>query len=46
MVVGYEKEVLLYTSPLIDLETYKLSFNGLNTLTIGKSNSCNIQYME
>lgn len=45
-VLGYDKEVLLYASPLIDTETYKLSFNDLNVLTIGRNDTCNIQYLE
>lgn len=45
-VLGYDKEVLMYVSPSIDTETYKLSFGSLNTLTIGKNDKCNIQYLE
>lgn len=40
--LGVDKFVSLYAMPTVELEKYKLDFAGLDKITIGNSESCNI----
>lgn len=42
--LGVDKFVVLYAMPTTELESYKLDFTGLDRITIGNSENCNICY--
>ena len=43
-IVGTDKSLLLYSSPIKELRTYDLKLNGVDKILVGSTDACNIVY--